>query len=135
MSNKLRSEITVRKIDNLNKENFFNKAMSVYPNATNHFYYYAEKYKKEVFIAPSFNSPQEKGDVIGYGGIGGHSELDFFDLPLEMQFGIVLNFFGTAGWPSCDVPINMGIAIARDHWIDFICDLFEGYENTYPAGK
>lgn len=64
-------------MENLNKENFWNELMALYPNEVKHFCNWIDQYKKE-----------NDWNVIV------HSALKFHHIPLSMQLGILLEYSG-----------------------------------------
>ena len=114
MANKLREAVTIRKCDNLNKENFWDACKEICPKVTEAFYTFIDTYKRELYNIPSQEGAIAKGAAIANG-------FKFHDLPLEMQMGIVFRFFNERcayiKVVECDW-FNPAV------WIDAICATF-----------
>jgi len=67
---------------NLNKENFWNDMQDVYPKTMKKFCDWIDQYKIEINWSGLFN-----GDIAGNRHVP-----KFHDIPLEMQYGIVIQF-------------------------------------------
>ncbi len=122
----LRHLVTIRKSDNLNKENFWDIASDICPKATALFYEWIDKYKATKL------APVERG-IHGFNWDGlfgntyaGSFQIKFHHLPLEMQVGILFKFFGEYQLSS-KLPDGENFFDAGT-WIDAICYSFEHIE-------
>lgn len=86
-------EIIVKEGENLNKENFWNILMEIYPNAIEAFCKWIDDYKKIEFNVPH-------SQKINWQYLFADDEVDdnedrikFHHLPIEMQVGIIFRFF------------------------------------------
>lgn len=76
------------KLENLTKENFFNRMQQQYPEAMEIFCNWIDEYKKAVNWNSLFNSNSDFQDSNGKNA----PALKYYDLPLAMQYGIWLQF-------------------------------------------
>ena len=71
----------------LTKENFWNQLKEKYPLSVQHFCDWIDQYKKENQWERLFNYGSPHYDKMGW-----HNP-KFHDLPMEMQYGIILYYF------------------------------------------
>lgn len=75
-------------MENLSKENFWNRLKEMYPDAVELFCNWIDKYKEEVGWNKLFNSDSDYQNVDGKNA----PALKFHDLPFEFQNGIIARF-------------------------------------------
>lgn len=86
---------------NLNKENFFNTCMQKCPKSTQAFCDWIDKYKKANKWKQLFNSDSNWQDSDGKNA----PAPKFHEIPWEMQFGILIQFFSTK-MGFCGFPLG-----------------------------
>jgi len=150
--NRLRAKIVVRKVDNLNKDNFWDYAEQICPLTTKKFREWIDCYKRESFVTPGIVGLPEKWDVIRLGVecrdnnsitvTTVPSSLKFHDLPIEMQIGILYRFFydTLTNNGKGSIHFRFGAAVfAPFQWIEVVCDMFTVIEeleyDATPEGK
>lgn len=113
MTNELMDAVTIRKCDNLNKENFWDACKEICPKVTDAFFAFIDTYKQEFYIVR--HSRSTKGSAIANG-------FKFHDLPLEMQVGIIFRFFGERATSSRTL-LEVNVFNPAD-WVWLICKCF-----------
>ncbi len=124
--NKLRQEIVIRKCDNLNKENFWNIAMEIYPNATKEFCKFVDYYKKVNHVVSGRTYTMNFNDLFSNDLVENGKEIKFHHLPIEMQIGIIFRFFEEQGVETLHLNI-----IDYNEVLDGICNTLEFIEARY----
>lgn len=73
--------------ENLNKENFWNEIMKLYPKTYTHFCNWIDGYKKEVDWNKLFTGNY------GFSKGGTCCTTKFHNIPIEMQIGVLIKYF------------------------------------------
>lgn len=117
-------------INNLNKANFWDALMIKYPTAVKNFCDWIDQYKKDVNWDEVFNAnrPIAKWDgKEGYMSDKSTVAPKFHDIPLEMQYGILLKYAGDIGKDTLSLQVN---AITLERAMNQFEGLFMIIENN-----
>lgn len=105
--------------ETLTKENFWNRMMELYPNATKKFCEWVDEYKKEVNWKILFNCGKDKNygtnfnRPVGENGRWDH-DIKFHDIPHAMQTGIWLEYLSQRGGCVMEIENFFEFDLAKD---------------------
>lgn len=116
----LRSAITWKPGQNLNKDNFWNFVEECAPYTFHRFSEWIDRYKESEFVLSN-------GKKINWDGLFGNNtptvdKIKFHDVPFEMQLGVITHFLMLVGAEQFVLPL--GFDWMRD-FVEAICERFE----------
>lgn len=100
--------ITWKEGENLNKDNFWDAAHVLLPEATKRFCEWIDEYKKIQFPSADHQIAKFNWDMFFGNLITGHYQIKFHHIPFEMQIGIIFRFLNE-NLPERYCAIEMGI--------------------------
>lgn len=107
-------------MENLNKENFWNRIYETYPEACQEFCDWIDKYKAENNWNVLFNSDSNWQDKDGKNA----TAPKYHDLPIAMQTGIFIEFCRVKGGCHWDVDLmEFDLAEEIENWMKYRQDV------------
>lgn len=82
----------MEKVENLNKENFFNEQMKLTPLAMADFCKFIDDYKEMVGWQHLFADYKDFKPESLEGGVIAFKQRKFHDIPMELQYGVIIKF-------------------------------------------